>query len=468
LRVKLQFLTGVVAPVALAGCMTVGPEYKEPALPLPAAWSAPAAAGREDLSRWWERLEDPLLTRLVADALRASPDLRSAQARLREARARRDLASAQRAPTVDAGATASTNRTSNPAASADLYRAGFDANWEIDVFGGKRRALEAAEADLQSSAETVDATRVSLAAEVARNYVEMRSFQVRLAIARSNLDSQSETLQLTDWRAQAGLVSSLDVEQARANREQTRAQVPALETALAQARHRLAVLLGLPPAALQEPLAGAGAIPRPPARIAVGIPADVLRQRPDVRAAERALAAETARIGQAEAARYPSFTLSGSLGLTAASLDALTGDATTTRSLAAALGAPIFDGGRLRQQVEIQRAVQERALVGYESAVLTALEEVESALAAYGNSGARRAALADALAAERNAALLARYRYTSGLIDFQPVLDTERTVRTIEDSLATSEADSVLAVIQLYKALGGGWTAQPEAPAKGP
>jgi NodT family efflux transporter outer membrane factor (OMF) lipoprotein len=468
LRVKLQFLTGVVAPVALAGCMTVGPEYKEPALPLPAAWSAPAAAGREDLSRWWERLEDPLLTRLVADALRASPDLRSAQAKLREARARRDLASAQRAPSVDASATASTNRTSNPGASADLYRAGFDASWEIDVFGGKRRALEAAEADLQSTAETVDATRVSLAAEVARNYVEMRSFQARLAIARSNLDSQSETLQLTDWRAQAGLVSSLDVEQARANREQTRAQVPVLETALAQARHRLAVLLGLPPAELQEQLAGEGAIPRPPARIAVGIPADVLRQRPDVRAAERALAAETARIGQAEAARYPSFTLSGSLGLTAASLDALTGDATTTRSLAAAVSAPIFDGGRLRQQVEIQRAVQERALVGYESAVLTALEEVENALAAYGNSGARRAALADALTAERNAALLARYRYTSGLIDFQPVLDTERTVRTIEDSLATSEADSVLAVIQLYKALGGGWTAQPEAPAKGP
>jgi NodT family efflux transporter outer membrane factor (OMF) lipoprotein len=455
--------------------MTVGPDYQEPALPLPAAWSASAdaaaavaAAGREDLSQWWQRLEDPLLTRLVADALQASPDLRSAQARLREARARRNLASAQLAPIVDASAAASTSGTSNPDANADLYRAGFDASWEIDVFGGKRRGLEAADAALQSADASLEATRVTLAAEVARNYVDARAFQVRLAIARSNLESQTETLQLTDWRAQAGLVSSLDVEQARANREQTRAQVPALETALAQARHRLAVLLGLPPAALQEQLAGAGAIPRPPARIAVGIPADVLRQRPDVRAAERALAAETARIGQAEAARYPSFTLSGSLGLTAASFDALTGDATTTRSLAAAISAPIFDGGRLRQQVEVQRAVQEQAQVGYESAVLTALEEVENALAAYGNSGARRAALADALAAERNAALLARYRYTSGLIDFQPVLDTERTVRTIEDSLATSEADSVLAVIQLYKALGGGWTAQAQISEKSP
>jgi outer membrane protein, multidrug efflux system len=456
--VKLPISTAVLGPALLASCMTVGPDYQEPALPLPAAWSAPAAAEREDLSRWWERLEDPLLARLVADALQASPDLRSAQARLREARARRELAGAQRAPTVDAGASTRAAWNSDSDATSRLYSAGFDAGWEIDVFGGKRRALEAAEADLQSAAASLEAARVSLAAEVARNYVEARAFQVRLAIARSNLESQSETLRLTDWRAQAGLVSSLDVEQARANREQTRAQIPSLETSLAAARHRLAVLLGLPPAALRERLAGAAPIPRAPAQIASGIPADVLRQRPDVRVAERSLAAETARIGQAEAGRWPSFTLSGSIGLEAASLDALTGGATTTRALAAAVAAPVFDGGRLRQQVEIQRAAQERARVGYESAVLAALEEVENALAAVGNSGARRAALADALAAERNAALLARHRYTAGLIDFQTVLDTERSVLQIEDSLAVSEADGVLAVIQLYKALGGGWT----------
>jgi outer membrane protein, multidrug efflux system len=445
--VKLPISTAVLGPALLASCMTVGPDYQEPALPLPAAWSAPAAAEREDLSRWWERLEDPLLARLVADALQASPDLRSAQARLREARARRELAGAQRAPTVDAGASTRAAWNSDSDATSRLYSAGFDAGWEIDVFGGKRRALEAAEADLQSAAASLEAARVSLAAEVARNYVEARAFQVRLAIARSNLESQSETLRLTDWRAQAGLVSSLDVEQARANREQTRAQIPSLETSLAAARHRLAVLLGLPPAALRERLAGAAPIPRAPAQIAS-----------DVRVAERSLAAETARIGQAEAGRWPSFTLSGSIGLEAASLDALTGGATTTRALAAAVAAPVFDGGRLRQQVEIQRAAQERARVGYESAVLAALEEVENALAAVGNSGARRAALADALAAERNAALLARHRYTAGLIDFQTVLDTERSVLQIEDSLAVSEADGVLAVIQLYKALGGGWT----------
>jgi NodT family efflux transporter outer membrane factor (OMF) lipoprotein len=454
--------TAVAAALALAGCAAVGPDYREPVLPLPAQWTAPSAENLEDLARWWERLGDPMLTGFVAQAMQANPDLRLAQARLREARARRGLASAQRAPSVDASAAASASRRSGggagDAATAELYSAGFDAGWEIDVFGGKRRALEAADADLQSSAATLEATRVSLAAEVARNYVEVRAFQTRLAIARSNLASQSETLQLTEWRAQAGQVGSLDVEQARANREQTRAQIPSLATSLAEAQHRLALLLGQPPAALQERLAAVAQVPQVPTQIAAGIPADVLRQRPDVRAAERSLAAETARIGQAEAARYPSFTLTGSIGLEAASFGTLTGGATRTRTLVAGASAPIFDGGRLRQQVEIQRAVQEQALVGYESAVLTALEEVENALAAFGNSGARRSALAEALTAARNAALLARHRYTAGLIDFQTVLDTERTVLTIEDSLAASEADSVLAVIQLYKALGGGWT----------
>jgi NodT family efflux transporter outer membrane factor (OMF) lipoprotein len=458
LRVNLRLGLAAAALAALAGCMTAGPDYREPALALPASWSGLAAEAREDLQRWWERLGDPALTELVSQAMQANLDLRGAQARLREARARRNLAGAQRAPRVEASAATSASRASDTDTTSRLYSAGFDASWEIDVFGGKRRALQAAEADLQSSAAGLDATRVTLAAEVARNYVEVRGFQARLAIARSNLASQSETLQLTEWRAQAGQVSSLDVEQARANREQTRAQIPSLQTSLAEARHRLAILLGLAPAALNEQLATAAPVPRAPAHIAAGIPADVLRQRPDVRAAERTLAAETARIGQAEAARYPGFTLTGSIGLEAASLDALTGGATSTRALAAGVTAPIFDGGRLRRQVEIQRAVQESAQVSYESTVLTALEEVENALVAFGNSGARRAALADAVTAARNAALLARHRYTAGLIDFQTVLDTERTVLQIEDSHAASEADGILALIQLYKALGGGWT----------
>ncbi len=310
------------------------------------------------------------------------------------------------------------------------------------MFGGKRRGLEAAEADLQSSVATVDATRVTLAAEVARNYVELRGFQARLAIAQSNLATQSETLQLTQWRAQAGLVGSLDVEQARANREQTRSQIPLLQTSVAEAEHRVAILLGTAPTALHGQLAAAAPIPQPPTDIAVGIPADLLRQRPDIRAAERTLAAETARIGQAEAARYPSFNLSGSIGLEALSLHALTSGATVTRSLLAGISAPVFDAGRLRQLVEIQSAVRDSARVAYEATVLTALEEVENALVAFANARERSAALAEAVDAARNAALLARYRYTGGLIDFQTVLDTQRSLRAVEDSLSASEADA--------------------------
>jgi NodT family efflux transporter outer membrane factor (OMF) lipoprotein len=473
-----QLARSLIAGAALTtvgGCAMVGPDYQVPALSLPPAWSNSAAGEtpmaterREDLSRWWERLDDPILTGLIAQALEANLDLRSAQARLRESRARRDFARAQLSPSVTGSAAASGTRISDTDTTIEFYTVGFDATWEIDVFGGRRRALEAAEADLRSSADTLDATRVTLAAEVARNYVDVRAFQTRLAIARDNLTSQSETLQLTEWRREAGLVGSLDVEQARANREQTRAQLPSLDTSVAEAQHRLAILLGLPPGTLQERLAAAGAIPAAPAQIAIGIPADVLRQRPDVRAAERTLAAETARIGQAEAARYPSFQLSGAIRLDAASLHALTSGATALGSLLAGVTAPIFDAGRLRQLVEIQREVQVQAQVSYESTVLTALEEVENALVGFGNSLARRAALAEARTAARNAALLARYRYSAGLIDFQVVLDTERSVLTIEDSLATSEADRVLALIQLYKALGGGWTPAADAGSDAP
>jgi NodT family efflux transporter outer membrane factor (OMF) lipoprotein len=441
----------------LTGCANVGPDYIAPTLPLPAAWLDAQQPQRkpDDLSRWWTRFADPLLSDLVAQALQSNPDLRIAQARLREARARRELASAQSAPNVGASAAAATSRSDGT--TREAYSAGFDAGWEIDVFGGQRRALEAANADLQASRATADAARVTLAAEVARNYVELRAFQQRLEIARSNLASQSETLQLTEWRAQAGLVSSLDVEQARANREQTRAQIPSLESGRAETQYRIAILLGLSPAALNERLTAAAPIPQAPPTIAAGIPADVLRQRPDVRAAERTLAAETSRIGQAEAARYPSFSLTGSIGAEAVGIGV---GSTVTRSLAASVAATLFDGGRLKQQVEIQRAVQERAQVSYESAVLTALEDVENALVGLNNARARRAALTEATDAARNAALYARHRYRGGLIDFQTVLDTERSVLTLEDGLATSEADGVVAVIQLYKALGGGWETQ--------
>ncbi|MBU2640415.1 MAG: efflux transporter outer membrane subunit [Gammaproteobacteria bacterium] len=457
----------MLAGLGLAGCAAVGTEYAPPTTVLPTGWSNldPVASSETpaDLSLWWQGLNDPLLSQLVAEALQASPDLRSAQARLREARARSTVAAAARFPDVTASGSARRSRSSEETGSGNArnaFSAGFDASWEIDVFGGVRRSVEAAEADVETSVANLENAQVSLASEVALNYVEVRALQTRLGIARANLASQSETLQLTDWRAQAGLVSGQDVEQARSNREQTRAQIPSLETSLAESEHRLDILLGRAPGALHARLAATDELPTVPAQIAVGIPADTLRQRPDVRAAERKLAAETARVGVAEAARYPSFTLSGSIGLEALTLGALGNSGAATSSLLAGITSPVFNAGRLRAQAEIQDAVREQAQVSYEQAILTALQEVENALVALARNRERVEALAIAAESARNAAELARQRYSAGLIDFQSVLDTERNVLSAEDSLASSRADGVLALIRLYKALGGGWLPQ--------
>jgi NodT family efflux transporter outer membrane factor (OMF) lipoprotein len=449
--------------LGLGGCAAVGPEYRMPSPPLPATWSS-GAASQEDISEWWRRLHDPILNQLIAQALAASPDLKAAQARLREARARRELAGAEQSPSVTASAAASRSKSSKntgSGATRNLFNAGFDASWEPDVFGATRRGIEAAQADLQASTASLDNTRVSLVAEVARNYVELRGAQARLGIARDNLASQSETMQLADWRAQAGLGSSLEVEQARTNREQTRAQIPTLETSLAEAEHRIALLLGQAPDSLHPQLAPIAAIPRIPDALAVGIPADTLRRRPDLRAAERKLAAETARIGVAEAARYPNFTLSGSIGLEAPRAGDLFSSGALTHALLASVAGTLFDGGRLRQRVEIQSAVQEQALATYQNTLLTVLQEVEDALVALTNSRQRQDALGLAAEAARNAALMARQRYSSGLIDFLSVLDSERSLLSVEDNLASADAARATALIQLYKALGGGWAAEP-------
>jgi outer membrane protein, multidrug efflux system len=469
----------LVAALGLVGC-AVGPSYRRPEPRSPAQWSRldvsmtnAGAAG--DLSEWWRRLDDPLLSGLVDEALRQSLDLRKAQARLRESRARRAVAGAGRYPTLAASASAS--RTGSIASTTgggsgvgttmtgNQFSASFDASWELDVFGGARRGVEAAVADEQSTEASLQDTRVSLVAEVARSYVEVRALQLRLGIARRNLASQTETLGLTEYRAKAGIVSTQDAEQARANREQTQAQIPLLETSLAEAEHRLDLLLGQPPGTLHARLAGGGPLPVVPAQIAVGIPAGTLRQRPDVRAAERRLAAETARVGVAEAARYPSFKLSASMTLDAMVQGATGNTVGLFYSLLGGIAAPIFQAGRLRAQVRAQDAVREQAHVAFEQAVLTALQDVENALSALARNRERADSLARAAEAARNAAGLARQRYGAGVIDFQSVLDTERTVLTVEDSLAGTRADGVYALIKLYKALGGGWSPQSPRPA---
>lgn len=458
----------LVAGAALAECASVGPNYKPPELAVPEQWSSldPAAApvtaagASADLGRWWTTLNDPLLSELVAQAVTSSPDVRIAAARVREARARRSVAAAGWYPSVGASANARRSTSISPLADTRItrnaYSAGLDANWELDLFGGVRRGVEAAEADRASAEENLHGARVSLAAEVALTYVDLRALQIRLQIAERNLASQAETLALTEWRAQAGLVNGQDVEQARANVEQTRAQLPSLTANLAEAEHALDALLGKPPGALRSRLAAAADFPAPATDVAVSIPANTLRQRPDVRAAERNLAAETARIGVAQAALYPALNLSGSIGLEALTLGALGNSGTS--AMLAGITAPLFQGGRLRSQVAAQEAARDRALATYEQTVLAALQEVENALVALARNRERGEALARAAAAARSAAVMARQRYGAGLVDFQSVLDTERTVLSVEDNLATTRAENVLALIRLYKALGGGWT----------
>ncbi len=468
----------LLAVSGLAACVAVGPDYAPPAQNIPPGWSRSEAGGAsfvpgahaDELSQWWKQLNDPLLNELVGEALLASPDLRVARARLHQARGRLAQAAAERLPAVTASGSGRRSRSSGESgggATHELFAAGFDASWELDLFGGLRRGVEAAAAELEASEASRQGVRVSLVAEVGLNYVEVRSLQSRLRIARANLASQSETLQLTAWRFQAGLVSSQDVEQARSNLEQTRARIPGLEIALAEAEHRLDILLGKSPGTLHSRLAGEGELPALPERIAVAIPAEALRQRPDVQAAERTLAAETARVGVMAAARYPAFRLSGSIGVEALSLSGLARSGAATSSLLAGITAPVFDAGRLRNQVAIQDAVREQALVAYEQAVLNALQEVENALVAFVRNREREQALAAAVESARSAGRLARQRYSAGLTDFQSVLDTDRSVLSVEDSLASTRADSITALILLYKALGGGWSLEGESEPSG-
>ena len=462
-----------------SGCVLVGPDYVAPTaseLHVPRSWGAVSPATKEgiEVADWWQHLGAPLLTRLIAEAMKASPNLEAARAKLREARAQRRLAAANLGPTVSASGSAqyfdqgNGSVASGPSnsgfgavslgASQVFYDAVFDASWEPDIFGGQRRALEGARADEQAAIANLHSAQVSLAAELARNYVEMRSYQAEIEITRANLESQIETLNLTDWRVQAGLATSLDFEQARTNVEQTRASIPLLVTSIAEARHRVATLLGLAPDALSDEFANQAPIPEIPYPLTVGIPANILRQRPDVAAAERTLAAETAKIGVAKAAWYPSFTLSGSIGVESITLAALTSGSSMVASLAASVAQTLFDSGRISAQVEIQSAVQEQALATYRSTVLTALQDVENALVSLSNYRLQAASLARGVESARNAALLARQEYSAGIVDFQSVLDTQRTVLTVEESLNTAQTNSAIAAIQLYKALGGGWS----------
>lgn len=446
-----------VSALALAACTAVGPDYRAPeaaSLAVPESYTGPAGeASAQDLSRWWEQFDDPLLTRLVGEASAGNLDLAVSSARLTQAREALVQARAGLVPQV--GASAGAGRNFGSGNDNSNFNVGADASWEIDLFGRIRRGVEAAGADAEGVYYDREALRTAIAAEVATNYIVARLTQERLAIARDTLAIADDNLQIAQWRVQAGLASSLDSEQARAARASAAASIPSLESSFASTTYRLAVLTGRAPGALTAELTQAQPIPEGPEQIATGIPADTLRQRPDVRSAERSLAAATARVGVAEAQLYPGFRLSGSIGTSAFSLgglfDAITG------SILAGIDQTLFDGGRLRSQLRSQQAATEGALATYRQSVLTALEDVENALVQLQSARQRQEQFAIAFDAANNSAILARIQYRSGLTDFQTLLDQERSLLSARDGMASSRGDEAQSLVQLYRALGGGW-----------
>lgn len=462
--------------LSLSAC-AVGPEYRAPAtasLGLPDAYTTRQGAALNDaaLADWWRGFNDPVLDGLIQQAISNNLDIAQGVARLDQANEALRQAGASYVPSLSASGSGGRNfrsgtsgaildsngnvvGNSSGGGSSNQYSGSLRASWEIDLFGRIGRTVEASRADLEASGYSLASVRTSIIAETVRNYISARLAQERLKIAREQLATAQDNFDIARWRVEAGLVSSLDQEQARAQRAQQTAAIPQIETGLANALNRIAVLTGQAPGAATRALETPAPVPTAPTDIATGIPADTLRQRPDVRQAERALAAATARIGVAESALYPQLSISGNVGTSALSLGSL-GDI-ITGSLFGNLAQLIFDGGATASRVRAQEAAARGAFSAYKSTVLVALEDVENALVADRNARQRVTQLLIAYDAASNSAILARSQYQAGLTDFQTLLTAEQSLLSARDGLATARADQVQAVAQLYSALGGGW-----------
>jgi len=435
-----------------------------PKVDVPPAFHSQAPGAGEPVEKWWNTFQDPQLASLVERAAAANLDVKIAISRLLEARAARRSTRADLVPNVGANATVERERgriaPSFPAFETGIIQAGFDASWEIDLFGGRRKALQASSADAAAADEARRDALVSLASEVGRNYAELRGFQRRLDITQRNLKLQQESLNLTNARAEAGLGTQLDVERQKAQLETTRASIPALESSALQAIYRLSVLLGEEPGALLTELTAAKPMPPLPPAVPVGLPADLLKRRPDLREAAARIDAETARLGVARADLFPKIFLNGAAGRQSPTASGLTFGAGNFFSIGPAISLPIFTGGKLRANVEAQKQRLEQAVVKYRATVLRSLEETEDALTAYGHEKERRERLAAAVEASRQATGLATEVYSRGLADFLTVLDAQRQQLSAEDDLAVSDTSLMTDLVALYKSLGGGWNQQ--------
>lgn len=467
MRTFIRPLSVLLAAAALlsSACTSVGRDYERPALEVPANWRAEPPAGSaseiELESEWWRRFDAPALEQLVQRALEHNRDLRGALARLERARALLRGAQADELPTLGARGTYEHRRESpNTPFGAfiprtNIHTLALDAAWEPDLWGRVRRSVEASERDLQASENDVRAVGVLVAAEVARSYVELASLRQRLRIAQANVELQERTLALVRSRAEAGLVGPRDVAQASASVDATRARLPQLRARAAIAAHRLAVLVGAQPGELELELASVDATPRAPTSLVVGVPADLLRRRPDIAAAEQRLAAEVARVGIEESELYPRLALGGTLGLASNGAADLLDTDSDFLGLGPSLSWRIFAGGRIRAAMAAQEARVVEAQVAWEQGVMLALEEAENALVSVVLEQERRGVLESAATQARRAVELAQTQYREGLTDFQAVVDSQRVVAGLEDELAQSDAAVTAFAIALYKALGG-------------
>ncbi len=486
------------ALVSTQGC-AVGPDYQRPQIDTPAAWTrgadataqTPSASSTADATAsapaqrdWWLGFGDDQLVALVERAVRATPKARQAAARVREARALRAVAAGSLWPRLDAAASYSNSRMSEhgfleglanslgggqpgavfPGQGINLYQTGFDAQWELDLFGHVRRSVQAANAELEAAEAGYQDALLSLAAETAREVIELRTFDARLAIAARNIASQSDTLGVITQRYRAGVSSELDLSRAQAHLAATEADVPTLRSRRAATLHRLEVLVAAAPGSLDQQFVGVREVTATPRFVDAGLPSQLLLRRPDVGRAERELAAATARIGVARAELLPRFSLSGSFGFQSQE----TGNLFTSDSRFWLVGPgmrwPIFDAGRLLANVEVQNARTEQAAARYEDALRSALADVETALGALADEQVRGAALERAAAAERRGTDLARELFAGGIVEFLQVLDAERSLYHAEDALAASRGAAAEDTVALYKALAGGWPTPDEAP----
>ena len=459
-RFQSMMLIPVIVLSALMGC-AVGPDYVPPEKsPNMDHWQETMEAGivasEADVRQWWRYLEDKQLDELVARALADNLDLDQARSRVREARAQRGIASAERFPTLVASGSAAAQKRGE-APSGELYSVGFDAAWELDFFGRVQRSVEASTADMEAQIENMRSVQVTLLSEVALNYVEVRSFQSRLSFAQANVELQQETLDIVQVRFDAELADRLDVRQAQSNLAATRAQIPPLKTGVQHVMNRLSVLIGKNPGEVNAMMVQPEPVPVAPAEIAIGIPADLMRRRPDIRQAERDLAAQTARVRVSVADLYPRFQLTGSLSFSATDASNVFTALSRALSVGPSFSWNIFNAGSVRNNIEVQNERQQQALLTYEKSVLIALEDVENGIVAYARELDRREELKKAVAASLEAVDMARELYRGGLRDFNYVLDTQRTLFAQQDSLAASDAEVTFNLIRLYKAIGGGW-----------